>query len=100
MCVQWLERCNCIEGYFRKLDKEGGGGGQTAHKRNLGGNMKTSLAVYEEGLFDLRGAKRFKGGGKCPLSPTPCKGTLVYPPKCTTACGTLVYTCSLGIYMT
>ena len=30
----------------------------------LGGNMKTHLSVYEEGLFDLRG-----GGGRCPLSP-------------------------------
>ena len=31
--------------------------------------MKTRVAVYEEGLFDLRGgggAKLFKGG-KCPL---------------------------------
>ena len=27
--------------------------------RNLGGNMKTHLAVYEDGLFDLRG-----GGAK------------------------------------
>ena len=32
--------------------------------RNLGGNMKTHLAVYEEGLFDLReGAKHLRGGG-------------------------------------
>ena len=36
----------------------------------LGGNMKTRVAVYEEGVFNLRGgAKLFKGGGKCPLSP-------------------------------
>ena len=43
--------------YFRKLDKG-------THTRNLGGNMKTHLAVYEESLFDLRGGggKLFKGG--------------------------------------
>ena len=28
--------------------------------------MKTRVAVYEEGLFDLRGVNIFKGG-KCPL---------------------------------
>ena len=33
--------------------------------------MKTHVAVYEEGLFDLRGAKLFKGGGgqMPPLAP-------------------------------
>ena len=41
--------------YFRKLDK----GGQPHIGEVLGGNMKTHLAVYEEGLFDLRGAKLF-----------------------------------------
>ena len=30
--------------------------------------MKTHLTVYVEGVFDLRGAKLFKGG-KCPLFP-------------------------------
>ena len=39
--------------YFRKLDGGGGGGG------GGGGNMKTRVAVYEEGLFDLRGANLF-----------------------------------------
>ena len=37
-----------------------GGGESHIHVREiLGGNMKTHLAVYEEGLFDLRGAKPF-----------------------------------------
>ena len=35
--------------------------------------MKTRVAVYEEGLFDLRGDKTFLRGGKCPLSPPPQK---------------------------
>ena len=35
--------------------------------------MKTHLAVYEDGLFDLRGGKVFLRGGKCPLSPPPPK---------------------------
>ena len=50
--------------YFRKSDKGGGGGGQLHIREILGGNMKTHLAVYGEGLFDLR-------GGKCPFSPPP-----------------------------
>ena len=41
--------------------------GRTAYMRNLGGggggNMKTHVAVYEEGLFDLR------GGQMPPLTP-------------------------------
>ena len=42
--------------YFRKSDK----GARTAYTRKiLGGDMKTHVAVYEEGLFDLRGAKLF-----------------------------------------
>ena len=49
--------------YFRKNDK----GGELHIREILGGNMKTRVAVYEEGL---RGAKPFKGG-KCPLSPPP-----------------------------
>ena len=31
--------------------------------------MKTHVAVYEEGLFDLRGGKTFLRGGKCSLWP-------------------------------
>ena len=33
--------------------------------------MKTHVAVYEEGLFDLRGANLYKGGQMPPLLPTP-----------------------------
>ena len=44
-------------------------GGAKPHIREiLGGNMKTHVAIYEEGLFDLGGAKLFQGG-QCPLSP-------------------------------
>ena len=39
--------------------------------------MKTRVAVYEEGLFDLRGGKTFKGG-KCPLSPPSPKRNPAY----------------------
>ena len=41
--------------YFRKLDRGGGGGGEPHIQEILGDNMKTHVAVYEEGLFDLRG---------------------------------------------
>ena len=71
-CVIFAEKWPTIPRvYFRKLDK-GGGGGQPHIREILGGNMKTHLAVYEEGLFDLRGAKLFKGGGgeMPPLVPT------------------------------
>ena len=38
----------------------------------LGGNTKTHLAVYEEGLFGLRGgAKPFRGGANAPSRPPP-----------------------------
>ena len=43
------------------------------HTRDLGGNMKTRLAVYEDGLFDLRGAKLFKGGANAPSHLHPSK---------------------------
>ena len=50
-------------------------GGGTTHTRNLGGggggNMKTHVAVYKEGLFDLRGAKLFKGGANAPSRSAP-----------------------------
>ena len=44
--------------YFRKLDK----GGQL-HIREIlgGGNIKTCMAIYEEGLFDLRWGNFSKG---------------------------------------
>ena len=65
------------QGYYRKSDK----GGKLHIREILGGNMKTHVAVYEEGLFDLRGAKLFKGGQMPPLAPPPpppkkkpCKG--------------------------
>ena len=41
--------------------------------------MKTHVAVYEEGLFDLRGTKLFKGGQMPPLAPLPLKETLHIP---------------------
>ena len=41
----------------------------------LGGNMKTRVAVYEEGLFDLRGGKTFLGG-EGGANPHPPKETL------------------------
>ena len=34
-------------------------GGELHIREILGGNMKTHVAVYEESLFDLRGAKLF-----------------------------------------
>ena len=37
-------------------------GGERHIQEILGGNMKTHVAVCEEGLFHLRGAKLFKGG--------------------------------------
>ena len=39
--------------YFEK-------GGHTAHTRNLGGQHERCVAVYKEGLFDLRGANLLK----------------------------------------
>ena len=52
-----------------------GGGGQPHIQEILGGNMKTRVAVYEEGLFDRGGggggAKLFKGGQLPPLTPPP-----------------------------
>ena len=64
---------NYQQGYFRKSEK----GERTAYTRNLGGggggNTKTHVAVhvYEEGLFDLRGATLFKGGQMPPLASPP-----------------------------
>ena len=54
--------------YFRKVTRGG-----KSHIQ--GGNMKTHVAVYEEGLFDVRGggAKPFLRGGKYPLCPPPKK---------------------------
>ena len=43
--------------------------------RGGGGNKKTHVAVYEEGLFDLRGAKLFQGGGGGKFPPPPNPGT-------------------------
>ena len=40
--------------YFRKLDK----GGKLCIREILGGNMKTHVALHEEGLFDLRGGAK------------------------------------------
>ena len=34
-------------------------GGEPHIREILGGNMKTHLAAYEKGLFDLRGGKTF-----------------------------------------
>ena len=34
-------------------------GGEPHIRESLGGNMKTHVAVCEEGLFDLRGGKPF-----------------------------------------
>ena len=51
--------------------------------------MKTLVAVYEEGLFDLRGAKPFKGG-KCPPCPP--------PPKRKPASALVWVTCSFASY--
>ena len=58
-----------IRVYFRKSDK---GGERHIRREILGGNMKTHVAAYEEGLFDLRGGKLFLKGSKRPLS---TKGT-------------------------
>ena len=60
--VRERERMSISRVYFRKLDK--------------GGNicMKTCVAVYEEGLFDLRG--EIFGGPLLPPPPPP-KRTLV-----------------------
>ena len=44
-----------MQGLFQKKWQ----GGRTAYTRNLGGNMKTHVAVYEEGLFDKGGGKNF-----------------------------------------
>ena len=65
--------------YFRKFDK----GGEPHIREILGGNMKTHLAVYEEGLFDLRGSKLFSGGGganapSCPPSLKRNPGTSIF----------------------
>ena len=53
--------------YFRKLDK----GGESHIREILGGNMKTRLAVYKDGLFDLRGGKTFLRRGEYPPPPPP-----------------------------
>ena len=41
--------------FFMKVTR----GGKPHIREILGGNMKTCVAVYEDGLFDLRGAKPF-----------------------------------------
>ena len=48
-------------------------GGELHIQEILGGNIKTHLAVYEEGLFDVRGGP--KGGPNAPSSPqkNPCE---------------------------
>ena len=49
---------NHVRGYFRKFDE----GGKQYIREILGGggNVKTCVAVYEEGLFDLgEGGKTF-----------------------------------------
>ena len=51
-CTGWINA-----DLFQKSDK--GGAGRMHIRKILGGNMKTHVAVYEEGLFDLRGAKLF-----------------------------------------
>ena len=68
--------CGYIPGFISEslTGGGGGGGGGKLHiyvREILGGNMKTHVAVYEEGLFDLRGGKTFLRGDKCPLSPPP-----------------------------
>ena len=59
--------------YFKKLGKGGGGELHIHVRKILGGNMKTHVAVYEEGLLDLMGGKTFlRGGGQMPsLAPPP-----------------------------
>ena len=39
--------------------------------------MKTQVAVYEEGLFDLRGGKSFLRGQMPPLACSPPKGIVL-----------------------
>ena len=56
----WMVTVTMTRVYFRKLDK---GGANCTYKKSWGGNMKTHQAVYEEGLFDLRGGKTLWGGG-------------------------------------
>ena len=40
--------------------------------------MKTCVAVYEEGLFDLRGGKTFILRGQIPLSLPPKRNPAIY----------------------
>ena len=55
-------------------------GGEPHIREILGGNMKTHVAVYEEGLFDLREGQTFLGGGgganAFSAPPPPTKETL------------------------
>ena len=73
-------------------------GGQTHIREILGGNMKTHVAVYEEGLFDLRGAKLFNGGN---APSRPPKETLkVLSAELTTQIGrmSVIISCVLEVF--